>query len=63
MFSFVMPESGGIRKALWRRSGLGKSDGMRGIYSTRNVEDKVVLPTLCTKWDAIMAPVCVTNGH
>ena len=45
----VVPESGGIRKVRWRRSGSGKSGGVRVIYFTRTIEEQVVLPTLYAK--------------
>ena len=38
----VVPESGGIRKVRWSRSGSGKSGGVRVIYFTRNAEREVV---------------------
>ena len=37
----VVPESGGIRKVRWSRSGSGKSGGVRVIYFTRNAEGEV----------------------
>ena len=39
----VVPQSGGIRKVRWRRSGTGKSGGVRVIYFTKTVEEEVVL--------------------
>ena len=45
----VIPESGGIRKLRWKRSGSGKSGGVRVIYFTRNAEGEVVLLTLYAK--------------
>ena len=45
----VVPESGGIRKVRWSRSGSGKSGGVRVIYFTRNAEREVVLLTLYAK--------------
>ena len=45
----VVPESGGIRKVRWSRTGTGKSGGVRVIYFTRNAEGEVVLLTLYAK--------------
>lgn len=45
----VVPESGGIRKVRWSRSGSGKSGGVRVIYFTRTAEGEVVLLTLYAK--------------
>ena len=45
----VVPESGGIRKIRWGKSGMGKSGGVRVIYFTRNAEGEVVLLTLYAK--------------
>lgn len=45
----VIPESGGIRKLRWKRSGSGKSGGVRVIYFTRNAEGELVLLTLYAK--------------
>ena len=45
----VVPESGGIRKVRWSRTGSGKSGGVRIIYFTRNAEQEVVLLTLYAK--------------
>lgn len=45
----VVPESGGIRKVRWGRSGAGKSGGVRVIYFTRNDAGEVVLLTLYAK--------------
>lgn len=45
----VVPESGGIRKVRWGRSGSGKSGGVRVIYFTRLNEGQVVLLTLYAK--------------
>jgi len=45
----VVPESGGIRKVRWGRSGSGKSGGVRVSYFTRNAEGEVVLLTLYAK--------------
>lgn len=44
-----MPESGGLRKLRWGRSGSGKSSGVRVIYFTRNAEGEIVLLTLYAK--------------
>ena len=45
----VVPESGGIRKVRWHRSGSGKSGGVRVIYFTRTREGEIVLLTLYAK--------------
>ena len=45
----VVPNSGGIRKVRWGRSGSGKSSGVRVIYFTRITEGEVVLLTLYAK--------------
>jgi hypothetical protein len=45
----VVPESGGIRKVRWGRSGSGKSDGVRVVYYTRIAEGEVVLLALYAK--------------
>lgn len=45
----VVPESGGIRKVRWRRSGSGKSGGVRVIYFTRTAAEEIVLLTLYAK--------------
>ncbi|MFM7461762.1 MAG: type II toxin-antitoxin system RelE/ParE family toxin [Burkholderiales bacterium] len=45
----VASESGGIRKVRWRRKGSGKSGGVRVIYFTRTVDEKIVLLTLYAK--------------
>ncbi|MBV8604676.1 MAG: type II toxin-antitoxin system RelE/ParE family toxin [Pelomonas sp.] len=45
----VVPESGGIRKIRWGRSGSGKSGGVRVIYFTRTELDELVLLTLYAK--------------
>lgn len=45
----VVPESGGIRKVRWSRTGSGKSGGVRVIYFTRNSAGEVVLLTLYAK--------------
>lgn len=43
------PESGGIRKVRWSRTGSGKSGGVRVIYFTRTSDGEVVLLTLYAK--------------
>ncbi|HJV02049.1 MAG TPA: type II toxin-antitoxin system RelE/ParE family toxin [Burkholderiaceae bacterium] len=45
----VVPESGGIRKVRWGRSGMGKSGGVRVIYYVRTAEGEIVLLTLYAK--------------
>jgi hypothetical protein len=45
----VVPGSGGIRKVRWRRSGTGKSGGVRVIYFARTLEEEIVLLTLYAK--------------
>ena len=45
----VVPGSGGIRKVRWRRSGTGKSGGVRVIYFTRTTEQEVVLLLMYAK--------------
>ena len=45
----VVPQSGGIRKIRWRRSGSGKSGGVRVIYFTRTAEEEVVLLLIYSK--------------
>ena len=45
----VVPESGGLRKVRWGRSGSGKSGGVRVIYFTRLAEGELVLLTLYAK--------------
>jgi hypothetical protein len=45
----VVPESGGIRKVRWSRSGNGKSSGVRVIYFIRTQADEIVLLTLYAK--------------
>ena len=45
----VVPGSGGIRKVRWRRSGTGKSSGVRVIYFTRTTEEEVVLLLMYAK--------------
>ena len=45
----VIKESGGIRKIRWKRSGTGKSGGVRVIYFTRNEAEEVVLLLIYAK--------------
>ena len=45
----VVPGSGGLRKVRWRRTGSGKSGGVRVIYYTRTAEGELVLLTLYAK--------------
>ncbi len=45
----VVPESDGIRKVRWGRTGSGKSRGVRVIYFVRTIEEEVVLLTLYAK--------------
>jgi hypothetical protein len=45
----VVPGSGGVRKVRWRRSGTGKSGGVRIIYFTRTSEKEVVLLLIYAK--------------
>ena len=45
----VVPGSGGIRKVRWKRTGSGKSGGVRVIYFTRLTEGEIVLLTLYAK--------------
>lgn len=45
----VVPESGGIRKIRWQRTGSGKSGGVRVIYYTRLAQGQIVLLTLYAK--------------
>jgi len=45
----VVPESGGLRKVRWGRTGRGKSGGVRVIYFTHNAEHQVVLLTMYAK--------------
>ena len=45
----VVPESGGLRKVRWGRTGSGKSGGVRVIYFTRLAEGELVLLTLYAK--------------
>lgn len=45
----IVPGSGGLRKVRWRRSGTGKSGGVRVIYFARTAAGEVVLLTLYAK--------------
>lgn len=45
----VVPESGGLRKGRWGRTGSGKSGGVRVIYFTRVTKGERVLLTLYAK--------------
>jgi hypothetical protein len=45
----VVPQSGGIRKVRWARSGTGKSAGVRVIYFSRSATGQLVLLTLYAK--------------
>ena len=45
----VVPESGGMRKIRWARTGSGKSGGVRVIYFTRLASGDIVLLTLYAK--------------
>ena len=45
----VVPQSGGIRKVRWARSGVGKSGGVRVIYFSRLASGQLVLLTLYAK--------------
>lgn len=45
----VGPQSGGIRKVRWSRSGVGKSSGVRVIYFSRSAVGQLVLLTLYAK--------------
>ena len=45
----AVPQSGGIRKIRWRRSGSGKSGGVRVIYFTRTAEEEIVLLLIYAK--------------
>ena len=45
----VIPDSGGIRKARWKRPGMGKSGGVRVIYYVLNPKEEIVLLTLYAK--------------
>ena len=45
----VVPGSGGIRKVRWKRTGTGKSGGVRVIYFVKTDEGEIVLLTLYAK--------------
>jgi hypothetical protein len=45
----VVPSSGGLRKVRWKRSGSGKSGGVRVIYFLRLAEGEIVLLTMYAK--------------
>lgn len=45
----VVEDSGGIRKVRWKRTGTGKSGGVRVIYFTQMAQGEVVLLTLYAK--------------
>ena len=45
----VVPQSGGIRKVRWGRSGSGKSGGVRVIYFSRTAAGQLVLLKLYAK--------------
>ena len=45
----VVEDSGGIRKVRWKRTGTGKSGGVRVIYFTQIAQGEVVLLTLYAK--------------
>lgn len=45
----VVPESGGLRKVRWKRTGSGKSGGVRVIYFTHTEQGDLVLLTLYAK--------------
>lgn len=45
----VIPESGGLRKVRWQRTGSGKSSGVRVIYYTRTLAGELILLTLYAK--------------
>lgn len=45
----VVPQSGGVRKVRWTRSGSGKSGGVRVIYFTRTEAGEVVLLIMYAK--------------
>jgi hypothetical protein len=45
----VVPQSGGIRKVRWTRSGVGKSGGVRVVYFTYSAQGQLVLLTLYAK--------------
>lgn len=45
----MIPGAGGIRKVRWKRLGMGKSGGVRGIYYVLNAKEEIVLLTLYAK--------------
>jgi hypothetical protein len=45
----VVENSGGVRKVRWKRTGTGKSGGVRVIYFTRMAQGEIVLLTLYAK--------------
>jgi hypothetical protein len=45
----VVENSGGVRKVRWKRTGTGKSGGVRVIYLTRMAQGEIVLLTLYAK--------------
>ncbi|NRR32451.1 type II toxin-antitoxin system RelE/ParE family toxin [Oxalobacteraceae bacterium] len=45
----VVPKSGGVRKVRWRRTGTGKSGGVRVIYFIHNAAGELVLLTMYAK--------------
>ena len=47
----LIPGTGGFRKALWRRSGAGKSGGMRVIYYFMVRPDLIFLADIYAKND------------
>jgi len=53
----VVPESGGLRKVRWKRTGSGKSGGVRVIYFTRTEQGELVLLTLYAKTDNLTGPI------
>jgi len=45
----VVPGSGGCRKVRWKRSGTGKSGGVRVIYFNRLAHGEILLLTIYAK--------------
>jgi len=45
----VVKESGGIRKARWKRPGTGKSGGVRVIYYIKDEAEEIVLLLMYAK--------------
>jgi len=45
----VVPGAGGCRKVRWKRSGTGKSGGVRVIYFNRLAHGEILLLTIYTK--------------